>query len=571
MIDLPTAEALAALPAEVFLDRLAQIDDPEVQRDALRHRFRVDRSGLLKWCFPALFSRKWNGYHLDVLMRPKPSARDRVGRDILRADAAPRGIAKTTLLKGEIVHDVCYALEDNIVVVSAEMRLARKITKHLRAIFRNPPAPLLDLFGPFVVEGGVDQFTVTTPDGHTTGFLARSFGTAVRGENSDGARPTKIAVDDGERSDRVRNPEQRRVWWEFLHDDLLRCGPIEGGLLVEWRGTVLHPDAVLPHLLKAPGWRGGLWKACEAWPERQELWAEAGRIFADATRGDVDTRRDAAMGFYLANKAEMDRGAKMLDDVAMPLFRFYEQIWTYGLRQVLRELQNEPRTAGTKFFRVAEFRRCQVVGNKANGGYILTADGRRVPLSECRTFARLDPIPGRALGTMGDDGGAGAGDYAAIAVIARDAHGYVYVLDVWRRRARDGEQIAALWALYDLWLFERASIESNGFARLLGGEFERVRAERKAARKTTALTASEDTTTSNKEDDIATMEAGCATGIIQWSDRVPVEVLNEADAFPDGDHDDGIDAVARCILRSRVGTVGMVATPIGGPRMLSFR
>lgn len=565
-LNLPLAEALAALPAEDFFARLRRVT-PAQQTDVLRHRLRIDRATFLKWCFPSLFSRAFNPYHCAVLARPKPSARERVGRDVLRADAAPRGIAKTTLLKGELVHDVCYGLEDNIVIVSAEMRLARKIAKHIRAIFLRPPKPLLEMYGPFVVEGGVDQFTVTTPDGHATGFLARSFGTAIRGENNDGARPTKIAVDDGERSDRVRNPEQRRVWWEFLHDDILRCGPIEGGLLVEWRGTVLHPDAVLPHLLKEPGWRGSLWQMCLSWPDRADLWAEAGRIFGDLTRGDVDARRDAAMGFYLDHRAEMDAGAVMLDDEAMPVFRFYEQIWTYGLRQVLRELQNEPRTAGTKFFRVAEFARCTLYGTRATDGYLVTADKRKIKFSDLRFFARLDPIPGKALGTMGDEG-AGAGDYAAIAVIARDSFGYVYVIDVWRKRARDGEQLAALWSLYELWRFDYAEIESNGFARLLGVEFKRLQAERREKGQPWQLTVKNDTSTTNKQDDIAAMEAACASGQIQWSDRVPVEVISEADAFPDGDHDDGIDAVARAILRSKVGTVGMVTTPIGGPRVL---
>ena len=560
------ARALAELGAEDFLARWRRLPAGQ-QADALLHRFRYDRATFLKWCFPRVFGRKWNRFHLDVLTRPKPSFRERAGRDVLRVDAAPRGIAKTTLLKGELIHDVCYGLEDNVVVVSAEMRLARKATKHLLSIFRNPPKAMRDLFGAFVVAGGVDNFTVTTADGHVTGFLARSFGTAVRGENEEGARPTKIVVDDGERSDRVRNPEQRRVWWEFLHNDILRCGPIEGGLLVEWRGTILHPDAILPNLLKAAGWRGSTYKACEAWPARMDLWGQAGKLFADLTLGDVDARSAAAAEFYAANKAEMDAGAVMLDPEAMPVFRFFEQIWTFGMRQVLQELQNEPRTAGTKFFATEQWAYCDVVGDKASGGHLVRPDGRKVKLADLRAFARLDPIPGKALGTMGDEGGAGAGDYAAIAVIGVDTYGYVYVLDCWMQRARDGEQLAMLWTLFDRWLFERATIETNGFARLLGVEYRRQQEERRAKGQNWQMVASDDPSTISKEDDIASIEASAASGQILWSRSLPPPVIGQFDSFPDGDHDDGADAIARCIRRSQTAKIGMVQTPVGAARM----
>lgn len=572
MEDLTLAHHLAALPSAEFVHRWRALPT-EQQRAAQVARFRIDRVSFLRLCFPGLFSRPFNRYHLAVLARPKVAARDRKGRDILRADAAPRGIAKTTILKGDLVHDVCYGLEDSVIVISAEMRLARKATKHLRSIFASPPKALGDLYGPFVVRGGVDQFTVTNGAGQTTGFLARSFGTAVRGENEDGARPTKIVVDDGERSDRVRNPEQRRVWWEFLTNDILRCGPLDGGLVVEWRGTILHPDAVLPNLLKSAGWDGSTWKACESWPERTDLWIAAGRIYADLTRGSSWVRTDLAEDFYKANKAEMDRGAVMLDEAAMPLFRFYLQIWTFGLRQVLQELQNEPRSAGSKFFEVDRFARCEVVGNRATDGHLIAADGRKVMLRDLRTFARLDPIPGKALGTMGDESGAGAGDFGAIAVIGIDSYGYVYVLEVWMRRARDGEQLAALWAMYDRWLFEKATIESNGFARLLGVEFRRQQQERRDKGQRWQMVTEDDSVTSSKADDIAAIEPACASGFIQWAKTLDPAVLGQVDAFPDGDHDDGADAVARCILRSRVQRIGMSSTPLGAPSMarLPFR
>lgn len=556
---------VGSLPNAEFLRRYRLLTTPGARRLALVERFRHDRASFLRLCFPRLFSRPFNRYHRDVLGRPKVRFAERRGRDVYRADAAPRGVAKTTLLKGDLVHDIVYGLEDYIVVVSAETRLARSITKHLRRVFQAKTGRLAELYGPFTVTGGVDEFTVTTGAGHTVGVLARSFGTQIRGANEDGARPTKIAIDDGERPDRVRNPKLRREDWDFLQDDILGCGPIEGGLVVEWRGTVLAPDALLPNLLKTPGWDGALYKACERWPDRMDLWAECGRIYKDLTLGSATTRYQCAWGFYQARRAEMDRGARMLDDAALPLFKFFVEIWTKGLRSVLRERQNEPRTAGTKFFQVDQFHRCRVVGTRAAGGHVLTSDGRKVDLEACRAFAWLDPIPGDELGTMGDDGGAGSGDFAAIAVLLRDPFGYGFLVDLWMRRARDSAQRAALWALCEKWRVERVGIEANGFQRLLGRDFRREQAERREDDKFWQVAVDEPVSSENKEDVIAELEGPTTAGWLQFAEHLPPELDQQLDAFPDGDHDDGAEAVARAWRRSSSRRVGMVGERPGTP------
>lgn len=558
------ARSVARMSWPNFERRLEQAT-PRGKRALLRARFRYDRAGFLKWVLPDLFNRPWNRFHRAMFAREKTHFRQRTGRDRFYVDAAPRGIAKTTLSSREIVHDIVYGLEGYIVVCSAEKRLARSITRDIRNLFRRPPRRLAELYGPFEVLGGVDEFSVSVAGGRPIGVLARSFGTQVRGANLNGQRPTKILIDDGERPDRVRNPTQRRQWWEFLQDDIIKAGPQEGGLVVEWKGTVLHPDAVLPNLLKAPGWEGGLWKACEAWPERTDLWERCGKIFCDLTLGSADTRWRCAWAFYQANRTEMDRGARMLDDVALPLFRFYVEIWTNGLRSVLRERQNEPASAGTRFFESETFARCKVVGTTRTKGHLVDARGRTVPLSSLRISLRLDPIPGSELGAMGDEGGSGAGDYAAIACIGRDEVGYGYVLDAWLRRARDDEQLAMLWALAETWGGPngiRASIEANGFQRLLGREFRRQREARRAAGQYAQVVDERDTSTTNKKDRIASLQAPIAAGWLQFAEHLPPLLLGQFDSSPSGDHDDGPDAVEGAWRLSGGSPVATSPTPI---------
>jgi len=519
---------LADQPARDFMARWATLD-AEGQTEALRHRFRHRQEEMLRWCLPRLFSRPWNRYHLSTLARRKLAWADRRGRNTLRVDAAPRGIAKTTTAKGEIVHDVCYGLEEQITIVSAETRLARSITKHLRRIFMAKEGRLCDLFGPFTVEGGVDEFRVTTRDGYTVGILARSFGTQIRGANEDGARPTRIVVDDGERPDRVRNPRLREEDQQFLDDDILACGPIDGGLIVDWRGTVLHPDALLPRLLRNAGWSGRKWKAVESWPVRADLWEEARRIYTDLTRGDPSERWQAAYDFYEANRAAMDEGVQLLDAVALPIFAVYVEIWTKGLRSVLRERQNEPFDPTSQVFDTEKVRRCRFDGRQ-----IHTSRGTVVDLAACQVAIWLDP-----------SGGDADSDFPALAVVARDPHGYRYVIHAEGARRAPSDQHAALWRVWERFAAQRPAVgvDATGTQNLLYGAFEQQRQERRRAGKAWAMSPLLHKWTGNKVDRISGIEPDVTNGWIEFAADLPVEVLDEMRDHPNATHDDYLDAI----------------------------
>jgi predicted phage terminase large subunit-like protein len=426
-----------------------------------------------------------------------------------------------------------YGLERMTVIASAEEGLALGITRHLLELVRENEQ-LRRLYGPFTVAGGPDEFTIRWRQRRSS-FVAKSFRTQIRGVNVKGQRPTRIIVDDGERSDLVRNPEQRAFWWRLLHDDILKAGPSDGGLLVEVLGTVLHPDSMLANLLKTPGWAGQKWQAVKRWPDRQDLWETCGRLWKNLRLGD--SREAAARTFYAAHRAEMDAGVEVLDPHSRPIWSVYELIWSEGLASVLKELQNEPRDPSTQFFDSSRFARCKVVGDE-----VIAADGHRVRVSDLLVSLRLDPIPGDQLGGLGQTG-SGASDYAAIAALGRDSAGYGYVLDLWLRRARDTEQLAAFWSMAEKWRAQRGSIEANGFQRLLGRDFRREQVARKEAGKYWQIAVEDDVSTTSKEDRIASLDAPTSNGWLQFAEGIPLEALQQFDEFPTGSHDDAPDAV----------------------------
>lgn len=540
------ARAVAALTRNAF-DRLYTAADNPTRKALLRARFRYRRGEFLRYILPDLYNLPWNAFHRSILARERRPWHEREGVDRLWSVAAPRGIAKTTLLKGELLHDVVYGLEGYVVVLSAEMRLARSIARDVRSFLADEDSALGELYGPIETEGGVEEFKARAPGQKWCGFLARSFGTQVRGANLEGQRPTRIAIDDGERPDRVRNPDQRALWWQFLEDDVLKSGPRVGGLEVDWRGTVLHTDAVLTRLLVHPGWDARRWQALESWPERADLWEQCGAIWKDLTLGDLKARRAAAAAFYEARRAEMDRGAKVLDSAMLPLFRFYEEIWKTSLRSVLRDLQNVVSGGAGRVFDSTKFARCRV-----EGPYVVAVSPegkeiRRCKLADLRIAVSLDPIPGDDLAGLGDEEGAGSGDPAAIAVVGREhLHGkaaYAYVLDGWMRRAKDSAIIQALLEYAEKWRAGRVRIEGNGFQRLVTRDFRRLVEERRKAGHWCGWVLDNDVSSDNKEDRIGTLEVPATNGWLLFSTGLSQRMLGQFDAFPGGDHDDFPDAV----------------------------
>lgn len=537
------AELWAEIPAHDFVERWESAS-PQDQPEILQARFRFDREAFCRYCWPERFARPSSAFHRSLLTRPKVGWQHR--KDKRRdAVAAPRGHAKSTIASfAEIVHDIVYDLERYICIVSARSDLANDIVATLKQTFEDAEqTPLSELYGPFEVSGTKTDFEISVGRRKTIRIKAFSFGQEIRGTNHRGVRPSKIILDDAEKAQHINSPEQRAKSWQFLVSDILKCG--DAYTDVQVRGTVLHPDSILANVLHKPGWTGEKWQAIIRWPVRLDLWERCKEIWSDLTAGTDDERRNFALAFYDENRSEMDRGAEVLDVHAEPLFACFEVIWAEGMTAFLREKQNEPRDNTTSLFNPDGFARCKVVGQ-----VVIAADGRRIPFSELRFHARLDPALGENAGMPGDVG-SGAGDYASIAVIARDRYGYGYVVAVWMKRARPNDQLEAVFALQDLYPFHRLSIETNGFQALMARDFRYLQEARKAAGLSWQIAVDEDPSTSPKADRIASLEPATANNWLQFAETIPPEVLGQFADFPSGSHDDGPDSIEGAWRMSR--------------------
>lgn len=513
----------------------AALADPEGGADVLRWSCATDPAIFAAVALGEQAEHAFSRMHLDFLSRPRRSWRERTTPERW-ADAAPRGHAKSTLESYvSVAHDICMGREVFVVILSTTYSLAEQLVRRLWSTFsREVFAPDLHaLFGPFEVSGGMTDFIVTSPATGPRGVrvVAMSFGGEIRGQSHAGYRPSKVLIDDGESLKETRSAGRRVNTWEYLTKDVLKAG--YSYTVYRAVGTILHPDSMLSRLLASPGWRGSRYRALESWPERTDLWEQCRAIWSDL---DNDERLDASRVYYHENRVEMDRGARLLWPDGDPLFDLMESIWADGMPAFLSEKQNEPRDPARQIFDVDGFARCTF-----DGEHIVNNRGRRVPIGACDVAVWLDPIPPKD--------GYQRGDYAALAVVARDPSGYRYVLRCDLEREPPDRTRARVWSLFDAFPKARFAYESNGFAALSGEGFEREARDRETQGRPSVLHVRGVVSTENKEARIARLQPDTVAGFVQFDRGLSAEVLAQFRDFPGGAHDDGPDAIERADWR----------------------
>lgn len=501
------------------------------QADAFYLRHRDDLALFACTYFPERFTSPYNALHRDLASRPKTPWHERA-RMQRSADAAPRGAAKSTLESfASIVHDACYGFELYVALISTTYDLAEDLVEDLHGVFTDPEGyeDLHRDYGPFRVKGTRTDFVVHVPGQDPRGMRVKafSFGGTIRGTKHAGVRPTKIGIDDGEHPEKVRSPDQRAKTWAFLTKDIQKAG--RNYTVIRVVGTVLHADSMLANLLSAPAWTSTRWRSIISWPTRMDLWERCRLLWADLTDAN---RVETAQAFYEANRSEMNAGAEVLWEEEEPLFDLMEQWWE-DPAAFYSEKQNEPRDPTRQVFDVEDFKRCHF-----DGVTITAHGGRKVRLRDCTVRLWLDPSIGKKMGS----------DFAALAALVRDTHGYRYVLKCQLLKAPPSQQRAITW---DLWEMMGGTsdvvlgVEDNGFQALYGEDFKREQDQRRRDGRVWSMAVRQYTSSENKEDRISRLEPAAVNGWLQFADDLDPRVLEQFRDFPTGSHDDGPDAIER--------------------------
>lgn len=177
------------------------------------------------------------------------------------------------------------------------------------------------------------------------GIRVKGYGSSkrVRGIKHGVYRVDLAIGDDLENDENVRSRDQRDKQEAWFDDAVANLGAVDDNMDIIYIGTLLHKDSVLARKLKLAYWNPRIHKAIITFPERMDLWEKF-------TTLHKNQGLDASHAFYLANKQEMNKGARVLWAEAVSLETLMRKR-AEAPRSFNKEYQNEPSSGFEKFMR----------------------------------------------------------------------------------------------------------------------------------------------------------------------------------------------------------------------------
>ncbi|AYA77346.1 hypothetical protein DOE78_18885 [Bacillus sp. Y1] len=341
------------------------------------------------------------------------------------AVAAPRSHAKSTYLsKAFPMHEVLYRRRKYIIIISetpsvsmANMEWIRnqlKFNEKLRADF----GPLLSPKDQANITDKSDAFIAWHPTdsgGRKQLSLveAASTGQALRGRNWNGSRPDLIVLDDLEDArpgGNASTPEQRSKLRDWFSQTVMPLGDPKGmRTAFVYMGTTVHFDALLMQVLyNRSDFESRVYRAIIDMPERADLWEEMRQIYVNR---ENKKRKEDALAFYEANKAELLRGSRVLWPEVQPLLKLMMWKWDNSSKAFNTEYMNNPIDEESMIFNPESF----------------------------TYYNALNITPKDYVIAVGIDFAMGKerGDYSAITVVAKHSEtGVTYVIDSYLERVK---------------------------------------------------------------------------------------------------------------------------------------
>lgn len=462
------------------------------------------------------------------------------------AVAAPRGAAKSTIRSLVFpIHASLYGMEKYIIILSATLKQAEQRLLNIRnEILTN--RRLREIF-----EDRLDPDQRASRKNiciDATRIEVYSAGTEIRGISHGPWRPSLVLLDDIEDSRAAKSLARRDNLLQWYNEVIENIG--DSYTHIQIVGTLLHPDSLLALLLRRPDYESRVFRSIERFAENETLWEKWRSRYTNLEDPD---RLENARRFFNRNRGEMLAGTRVLWQARENYYDLMCQMVTKGRTAFFKEKQNEPAAAEEAFFDISRA--------------VLFQPEKDVRLEDLAICGFLDAATGNASRK-------GKGDYAAIATVGRDRHGYLYLLDLWMRRASPTRQIAALFDLHARWNYTLFGIEGNCFQQLLLLPIEEERKRRRQSAqqrdlppRTWQLPIQPVHHHQNKEMRIATLEPLATNGWLRFAEGLSPQFWTQLENFPQVEHDDGLDALEGAVSLVQ----GLETQSRRGPRRKSSR
>jgi predicted phage terminase large subunit-like protein len=335
----------------------------------------------------------------------------------------------------------------------------------------------------------------------------------MRGRRFGANRPTLIVCDDLQNDSHMQSALQRQNSQLWFQGTLLKAGTKLTNIVN--LATALHRDALALELHRTPGWTSRVFRAIEKWPDNMGLWHEWEAIYCD--RGGPP----AARPFFENNRAAMEAGSQLLWPEEEDLYTLMRMRVEGGRSAFEREKQGTPLNPDM----------CEWPESYFDEHIWFDQWPRDF---QVKTVA-LDPSKGRD---------ARRGDYSAFVLLGVDPAGHLYVEANLGRRPTT-EMVATGVEICRQFRPHAFGVETNQFQELLAGEFEE---EFKRQAIVDVQPWSVDNRV-NKLVRIRRLGPYLSGRRIRFKTGSPSTQLlvEQLRAFPQGDHDDGPDALEMAI------------------------
>lgn len=538
-----------------LFEKLKTANDQQTAQLLWKFRLATDLRLFAAAYFPHYCQLAFNELHNDLF-----NSDSFMERAIRLARAAPRGYAKSTLeALIEPIHDVCYGLENFIVIFSNTQDQAFQKLRDIRSEVLTNSALANDYGIHFRVRTpGESEYTLYCGD-HACLFSGFGSGTEVRGIRFGSFRPTKIIVDDGEHSEEVLNEAIRRKYEDWMFQVVSKLGTKDTNIKII--GTILHPESLLSKLIANPAYNGKIYKAVTSWSNRQDLWDQWQQLY---TNIDDPDRFSKSTEFYNQNKDAMLSGTAVLWPEKESYLDLMKELIETGRRAFMKEKQNEPIGGDEALFETLHWYR------ETSEGLFIERSQTLIPWKDLKgdngqwlnSYGVVDPATGQTKAKPGK-----LGDYACILSGLRDPKGRLLVHEDWTQRAAPSKQISEVFEHHLIYNYQKFGVETNLYRNLLLPNIisERKRIEQDT-KKVIQLPLYDIEQVENKEKRIYTLEPKVQHGWILFNRALSQTFVRMMEAFPHGDHDDGPDALEMLwgLMNGRYKASALSMNPMGG-------
>jgi len=480
------------------------------------------KGSLIEWgrkYFPHYFNKPFGRHHYEMDAAIRRWTKKRGVRSV---NVFPRGYAKSTIYTFLLpMWSICHHTEKYIIPIADTYSQSSKHVQGIQEELEENEALARDY--PTVCGRGRKQWS---SEGIITrnGIKVEPLGTGqkIRGRRKGSDRPTLLIIDDPEGDDAAYSTVARTTTRDWATKGAFKAGsPITNIIL---SGTVIHRDCLVSHCSQLPGWERMFYTAIEEWPHRMDLWEQWELILRDNSVKQ-EVADEIAAAFFAQHKEEMLAGARVLWPEHENIYALMFERASEGHTAFESEKQNNP----------IDPSKCEWDPSLFEGENLWFDDW---PDDLMCSVMALDPSKGK------NDK---AGDYQATVMLGVDSKGNLLVdADMARRPLKD--MVARFVESAGHFKPDIAVVEDEQFQELLVPELEQESVRQRL------LVGVEGISTGKVKKEVRIRRLGpyISRGRIKFKRRSPGAVIlrQQLMDFPNGDHDDGPDALEMALRKA---------------------